>query len=63
MNYKVFNAFTIKNRNAFSLIKKILTRLCVVKIYNKFNIIVVLIKFKLKKNEKKNNIFNSLRTF
>ena len=63
MNYKAFNAFTIKNRNVFSLIRQILTRLCVVKIYNKFDIIVVFNEIRVKKKRKENNIFNSLRTF
>ena len=54
INYKAFNALTIKNRNAFSLIKEILTRLCAIKIYNKFDIIVVFNEIRVKKkNEKK----------
>ena len=36
VNYKALNAFTIKNRNVFSLIKNILVKLCFVKYYNKF---------------------------
>ena len=57
MNYKIFNAFTIKNRNALSLIKKILTRLCVVKIYNKFDIIVVFNEIRVKKRDEKKTTF------
>ena len=62
MNYKIFNALIIKNRNVFSLIKKILTRLCAIKIYSKFDIIVVFNEIKMKKKWKKNRLFYSLRT-
>ena len=57
MNYKVLNAFTIKNRNVSSLIKEILTRLCVVKIYNKFDIIVVFNEISIKKKDEKKTTF------
>ena len=64
MNYKTFNAFTIKNRNVFLLIKKILTRLCVVKIYNKFDIIVVFNEIRIKeKNEKKTSFLTRYELF
>ena len=54
VDYRVFNALIIKNRNAFSLIKKILTKLCAIKIYSKFDIIVAFNEMKMrKKNEKK----------
>ena len=57
MNYKVLNAFTIKNRNALFLIKEILTRLCVVKIYNKFDILVVFNEIRVKKKNEKKTMF------
>ena len=41
INYRVFKLLTIKNRNAFFLIKKTLIKLCIVKIFNKFNIITI----------------------
>ena len=52
VNYKVLNILIIKNCNAFSLIKEILTRLNLIKIYNKFDIIVVFNKIKIKKDDK-----------
>ena len=64
MKYKTLNAFTIKNRNASSLIKKILTRLCVVKINNKFDIIVVFNEIRdKKKNEKKTTFLTRYKLF
>ena len=41
MNYKIFNKLIIKNHNVSFLIRDILTRLYYIKIYNKFDIIVV----------------------
>ena len=41
VNYKTFNELIIKNHNVSSLIRDILIHLYYVKIYNKFNIIVV----------------------
>ena len=41
VDYRNFNVMTIKNRYLISLIRKILHRLIKVKIYIKFNIIVV----------------------
>lgn len=54
VNYKTLNILIIKNRNAFFLIRNTLTKLCNVKIYNKFNIIVVFNEIKIRiENEKK----------
>ena len=64
MNYKALNALTIKNRNVFLLIKEILTRLCVVKIYSKFDIIVVFNEIRIKeRNEKKTTFLTRYELF
>ena len=39
IDYRALNILTIKNRNASLLIREIMTRLCVIKIFTKFNII------------------------
>ena len=57
VDYRIFNIFIILNRNASSLIKKTLTKLCIIKIYNKFDIIIIFNKIKIKKNYKKKIIF------
>ena len=54
INYRVFNKLIIKNRNALLLIRKILIKFYIFKIYNKFDIIITFNKIKIKKdNEKK----------
>ena len=59
VDYKTLNAFTIKNRNVFSLIKNILIKLYFVKYYNKFDIIATFNEIKIRENnEKKNDFFN-----
>ena len=57
VNYKAFNTFTIKNRNNFSLIKKILIRLCVVKFYIKLDVIVTFNKIRIASNDEKKTAF------
>ena len=57
VNYRVFNVFTLKNRNVSSFIKNTLTRFCYVKIYNKFDIIVVFNKIRIKENDEKKIAF------
>ena len=57
VDYRVFNALTIKNRNAFSLIKKTLIRLCSTKIYSKFDIIVAFNEVRIKKKNEKKTTF------
>ena len=49
VDYKIFNILIIKNKNAFSLIKKILTKLCSIKIYNKFDIIIAFNEIRIQK--------------
>ena len=57
IDYRAFNAFIVFNRNVFSLIKEIFIKLCAARIYNKFDIIVVFNKIRIKKNYKKKIIF------
>ena len=57
VNYKIFNVLTIKNRNALSFIKKTLIKFCSTKIYNKFDIIVMFNKIRIKKNHEKKTTF------
>ena len=57
VDYKVFNVLIIKNKNK-NFIRDILTKLCNVKIYSKFDIIVVFNEIKIRlKNEKKTMFF------
>ena len=57
INYKTFNAFIILNRNISSLIKETLFKFYIIKIYNKFNIIVIFNEIRIKKNYKKKSFF------
>ena len=57
INYKIFNALIIPNRNISSLIKKTLFKLYIVKIYNKFNIIAIFNEIRFKKGYKKKIAF------
>ena len=49
VDYKILNAFTIKNRNTSSLIREILIKLCVAIIYIKFDIIATFNEIRIKK--------------
>ena len=53
MNYRTFNTLTIKNKNVSSFIRKTLTRLCSMKYFNKFDIIVVFNEIRVRKNDEK----------
>ena len=57
VDYKALNNFIIKNRNVFSLIKDTLTRLCKIKWYNKFDIIVVFNEIRIRESDEKKTIF------
>ena len=57
VNYRALNVFTVKNRNASSLIRETLTRLCFAKIYSKFDIIVVFNEVRIKKKDEKKTVF------
>ena len=41
INYRAFNTFIVFNRNASFLIKKILIKFYAIRIYNKFDIIII----------------------
>ena len=57
VDYRAFNALIIKNRNASSLIREILTKLCAIRIYNKFDIIVVFNEVRMRKKDEKKIVF------
>ena len=57
VNYRTFNALTIKNRNCSSLIRETLTRLCVVKFYIKLNVIAIFNEIRIRKNDEHKTIF------
>ena len=57
IDYRALNALIVFNRNAPSLIKKTLTKLCAAKIYNKFDIIVAFNEIRIKKEEKHKTTF------
>ena len=57
INYKIFNALIIFNRNISSLIKETLFKLYTIKIYNKFNIIATFNEIRIKKSYKKKIVF------
>ena len=57
VNYKAFNAFIIFNYNVSLLIKETFAKLCVIKIYNKFDIIIVFNEIKVKKNHEEKIAF------
>ncbi len=57
VNYKDFNALTIKNCNILLLIKETLQRLYKIKYYNKFNIIVIFNKIRIYLYNKYKTIF------
>ncbi len=47
IDYRTFNIFIIKNRNAPPLIRKTLSRLCKTKYYSKFDVIAAFNKIKI----------------
>ena len=57
IDYRVFNTLTIKNRNVFLLIREILSRLCKIKYYSKFDVIAAFNKIRIKKRDKKRSSF------
>ena len=59
VDYKILNNFIIKNQNVSSLIKDILARLCKIKWYNKFDIIVVFNEIRMRKSDEKKTIFST----
>ena len=57
IKYKIFNVFIIFNRNISSLIKETLFQLYIIKIFNKFNIIIIFNEIRVKKGYKKDRLF------
>ena len=57
INYRIFNAFISFNRNISPLIKKTLFKFYIIKIYNKFDIIIIFNEIRVKKDYKKKIIF------
>ena len=57
VDYRALNTLTISNRNISSLIKKILIKLYAIRIYSKFDIIVVFNKIRVKDKYKKKIVF------
>ena len=57
VNYKILNKLIIKNRNTLFLIRNMLIKLCFAKYYNKFNIITIFNKIRIKKNNEKKTTF------
>ena len=57
VDYRAFNVFIVFNRNASLLIKKTLIKLCAIRIYNKFDIIIIFNKIRIKKEYEKKIIF------
>ena len=47
INYRALNALIIFNKNVLSLIKEILAKLYIARIYNKFNIIAIFNKIRI----------------
>ena len=57
VNYWIFNNVIIKNRNASFLLKNTFTRFCQVKIYSKFDIIIVFNEIRMKFDHEKKIVF------
>ena len=57
INYKIFNVFIILNRNAPLLIKKTLFKFYIIKIYSKFDFIIIFNEIKIKKDYKEKITF------
>ena len=64
VDYRALNVLTIKNRNALSLIRETLIRLCSAKMYSKFDIITAFNEVRIKKeNEKKTTFLTRYELF
>ena len=57
INYRTLNALIILNKNIFLLIKEILIKLYVIKIYSKFDIIVAFNEIRIKKDNEYKIVF------
>ena len=57
IDYQTLNFLIVKNRNASSLIKKTLIKLCATKIFNKFDIIIIFNEIYIKKKDEEKIVF------
>ena len=57
VDYKALNEFIIKNRNAPFLIRDTLAKLCFVKYFSKFDIIVIFNEIRMRHDDKKKTAF------
>jgi len=57
IDYRIFNALTIKNRNAPLLIRETLSRLYKIKYYLKFDVIAAFNKIRVKEGDKEKTVF------
>ena len=57
VNYRAFNALIVFNRHVSLLIKKTLIKLYIIRIYNKFDIIIIFNEIRMKKDYKKKIVF------
>ena len=57
VDYRALNALIVKNKNASSLIRDTLTRLCSIKIYIKFDVIAIFNEIRVREDDQKKTIF------
>ena len=57
INYRVLNALIIKNRNILSLIKETIIKLYIIKVFIKFDIIIIFNEIRIKEDNKEKTIF------
>ncbi len=57
IDYRALNALTIKNCNIFSLIREILSRLCKIKYYLKFDVIAAFNEIRIKEGDEEKTAF------
>ena len=57
VNYRAFNVFIVFNRNALFLIKIFLIKFYAIRIYNKFDIIIIFNEIRVKKDYEKRIFF------
>ena len=57
IDYRALNALIIKNRNISSLIREIIIKLYAIKIFIKFNIIIVFNEIRIKEDNEEKTIF------
>ena len=57
IDYRTLNALIIKNRNIFSLIRETIIKLYAIKIFIKFDIIIIFNEIRIKENNEEKIIF------